>query len=318
MPVKSMRPRTMPASAPHPVVKKVNEMATRARNAAPARPPVRKEVTLPQPEGQLPLWPDDRRGFPNILARSALFSCSRDSVNREYFEKRTISTPKNSTIEYRGQELRQDDASVMMQMLHYARKYELGTEVEFTGYAFIKELGWSVNTASYDRLKECLERLSATNLTASSVDGRVGYGGSLVRKFTWRDSATKEPHRKWRVTLEPEIVRLFYNGSFSAIEWAERKKIGNRYLLALWLHSFYCSHSRECYPMHVSTYLELSGSRTKQVFHFRNELRKALERLVAIDFLASWDIDKKSDLVTVVRRPRQGLPELPALTAEAA
>jgi hypothetical protein len=279
---------------------------TRGRSTVPPKQkqtqtPITTQVTLD--DSQLPLWPEPYRGFPNILARSALFGCSKDAVSREFYARREIRTHQNVMMEYRGQELRQDDASVLMQLLHYARECPLGTEVDFTAYSFIKELGWTLNKTSYERLRECIERLSATNLTAFKTDHSVGYGGSLVRKFWWKDTKTQSPLRRWKVILEPEIVQLFDHGEFSFIEWQERKQIGARYLLALWLHSFFCSH-RDPFPMKVTTFKELSGSQVEKLYHFRADLRKALTRLVDVGFLDSWLIDPGSDLVAVKRRPR--------------
>lgn len=249
---------------------------------------------------QLPFWGNAQRGLPNSLARGSLFTSVRDNGTREYFDSSPIASLSGIEVLYRGQELRQDDASVFMTILHLARTLPLGQEVAFTAYSMLKELGWSINSKEYQHLRTCIERLSATNVSVVADKGRTGYGGSLVRQFMWRDEqGTQLPH--WKVWLEPQIVKLFGEQAFTIFEWGQRRLIGGRASLALWLHSFLCTHA-EPIPMPVAKYHQLAGSKSKNLFHFRARLIQALQKLKEINFLGNYKID--NDVVYVYRTRR--------------
>ena len=76
---------------------------------------------------QLPLWPNDLRGIPNAFARSALFNVANARKGERSNVKRLeIAALRGISITYTGEELRQDDEDVFLQLLHIARDTELG------------------------------------------------------------------------------------------------------------------------------------------------------------------------------------------------
>lgn len=255
---------------------------------------------------QLPLWGDAKRGLPNVFARSALFNSrsNSDAKNdtRAYMKNVEIASLSNYHITYRGEELRQDDSDVYMQLLHLAREQPLGEPVYFTAHGVIKELGWPVNGDSYRRLRECIERLSANTVKVQIKDESAGYGKSLIRSFYWRDDASGEVLSQWVVEFEKDIVLLFGENIYTLIEWRERRRIGTRATLARWLHSFLASHEKPI-PLSVRKYYELSKSNCRQIYHFRAQLKKALDRLVDIGFVESFTITP-GDLVELRLVPR--------------
>lgn len=289
-------------------IKLAEEMA--ARNLAKgATRKAERLVTEAPIQATLPFWDSESRGFPNSLARCALFTAAKVDESRDYYKAEILASLSGITIEYQGQELRQDDASVFITVLHLAREQHLGEPIYFTAYSMLKELGWSINSAEYKHLRECCSRLSATNLTVLAESGRVGYGGSLIRAFAWKDEDGKQMS-SWMVKLEPKIAGLFAEDAFTYMDWSLRRKIGGRSPLALWLHTFLSTH-RDPFPLTVSKYHELSRSRTKELFDFRRRLKLALQRLVDVEFLSSFKIE--NDLVRVVRRPRSAIAEAEAV-----
>ncbi|CAG9185995.1 plasmid replication initiator TrfA [Cupriavidus pampae] len=252
---------------------------------------------------ELPFWTDSKRAVPNPLARGALFTATKDN-NREYFKGTKVTTLANIDIIYKGEELRQDDMSVLLTIFHLARQRPLSANepVEFTAYSFLKEVGWTVNGQEYKHLQECFDRLSANQVKVLADGGKAGYAGSLVRSFEWRDS-NGQSLSKWKVWLEPKIAGLFTQDSFTLMEWADRKKIGQRAPLALWLHSFLSTH-REPIPLSVQKYRELSGAKEKSLAGFRMRLKAAFNKLKDCGIIESFEL--KNDLVYVTRgRPKQ-------------
>ena len=258
---------------------------------------------------QLPFWPNDQRGLPNCLARSALFTVANvRSGRREHLKRQLIKTMDGTTIHYTGSELRQDDEDCFMHILHVARMHTLGTEVRFTAHNMLVQLNWSPNSASYKRLVDCIDRLQATSISITVEDPtrgvRENYTGSLLRSFRWREMASEAPMREWVILLEPEIVALFSPTSYSQIEWKTRMSLGP---MAKWLHSFY--HTLETpIPMQVPVMRDLMGSKAKELRQFRYKLRQALEQLVEQGFLTDAQIDTTTDFVLVQRGPVRSLP----------
>lgn len=247
---------------------------------------------------ELPFWHEDKRALPNPLARGALFTATKDN-NREYYKGTKVTTLANIDIVYKGEELRQDDMSVLLTIFHLARQRPLSKDdpVEFTAYSFLKEVGWTINGQEYKHLQECFDRLSANQVKVLADGGKAGYAGSLVRSFEWRDSNGKSLS-KWKIWLEPKIAGLFTQDSFTLMEWADRKKIGQRSPLALWLHSFLSTH-REPIPLSVEKYKELSGTKEKSLAGFRMRLKAALNRLKECGIIDAFEL--KNDLVYVTR-----------------
>jgi TrfA protein len=258
---------------------------------------------LPPAPQQLPIWQDDLRGFPNGIARTSLFTAAKHdsgSQKREFYEKpKQLASLSNITINYRGQELRQDDASVFMTLLHLARNTSLGEPVRFTAYSMLKELGWSVNSQEYRHLRECCERLQFTSLKISTNDETGGYSGSLIADFQWKD-AQGEKLDQWFITLVPTIAKLFAPDNYTLYDWEIRRRIGGRAPLAQWLHYFLGTHSKP-YPMSIPKYYELSGSRARDLADFRRRFKQALQKLVDVGFLCEYRV--ANDIVSVVREP---------------
>lgn len=250
---------------------------------------------------QLPMWPQELRALPNVFARSALFTVANVRKGaRPNLKRHVVVALKGISITYTGEELRQDDEDVFLQILHLARMQELGSCVRFTAHSMISDLSWTRNNGSYLRLVDCLDRLNASSV-AVTVEGphgsRENYTGSFIRSFRWREDSTNAPLRDWEVLLEKEIISLFNPESYSRLDWKVRLKLPP---LAKWLHTFYHSHQRP-FPFKVETLWGLTGSETKNMRMFRFRLRAALELLVEHGFLISASIDSRTDTVIVER-----------------
>jgi hypothetical protein len=261
----------------------------------------REFAIVPPKIVQLPIWPEFLRGVPNDFIRSPLFNVANHRKKRTYFEEIEIPSMGDVLITYTGEELRQDDEDVLLQILHLARRQSLDWAVEFVAAEIIKNLRWTKNTRSYNRLKITLRRLNATSLTISTRKGDRGFSGSLIRAFEWKEHSG-QPSRVWKVWLEPKIAALFNGVLYSRIIWDQRMCLGT---LAKWLHNFYASHA-EPFPIKIETLYRYSGSSNAAMRSFRQCLRQALKELTEVGFLEKGSIDK-SDRVIVQRAK---LPEL--------
>jgi TrfA protein len=245
---------------------------------------------------QLPTWGVGSRGAPNEILRSALFNARNKKRQREYLEKATIAVIGEGEITYTGRELRQDDETVWLQLIHLARALSLGELVEFTAYSFIKSLRWNNSAKSYKRLRDSLERMQATALTVYSK--RIGEGVSLsmIPFFAWRQGRNGPPLPMYQVRIAPELIELFSGVRYTLIEWQQRLALPNG--LATWLHGYYASH-KEPYPIKLETIRKGAGLTINRKDHLKEQTEIALEALKRVGFLKSWKIE--GDLVYVER-----------------
>ena len=245
-----------------------------------------------------PQWDENRRGVPNPFIRGGLFTTRKDS-EREQIQKGAIASLSNFDISYTGEELRQDDLSVWIAIVNAGKERPLGEPIYFTAYSLIKDLGWRMHSQSYERLRNCIERMKVTALQLRFNQGRSGYVGSIIRDYAF-DAVNDDGNASWMVRLESKISSLFSFDQTTLLEWQQRRMIGTRATLTLWLHTFYSSHASPM-PFSVEKFHELCRSEEKKMSNFKIRLRQSLERLVEIDFLENYRITD-TNMVHVTKR----------------
>jgi len=246
---------------------------------------------------QLPLWAEALRCLPNELLRSALFNAKNRKQPRAYLKKQDIAVLFEGRITYQGEELRQDDETVWLQLIHLAKEQPLGSVVEFTPYSFCKAIGWPICKGSYERLRECLDRMQATALAVYSKRLAEGVSLSMIPVFAWQDE-NKQTLKKYRVQVAPQLVELFGSDHFTRVEWEQRLALPVG--IATWLHGYYASH-REPFPVKLDTIKRGAGMTTESASRVRQLIESALAELVNVGFLKSWEI--VGELVHVKRAP---------------
>jgi hypothetical protein len=241
---------------------------------------------------QLPLWEDWQRGIPNDITRTSLFTSRNNNQPRRTMKGEPVFAMGEIAATYRGEELRQDDERVWMQILHLARLQPLSEFVEFIPGEFMLAIGWkSRGSREYDRLREILSRLQATALQISSKRLNTGVSVSLIVSFQWRGLT------RWRVKIEPEMKQLFPEDYYTRVQWEQRLSLPSG--IASKLHSYFASH-RQPLPVKVCHLQELCGSQAAPS-EFRKSLRAALDALVAAGFLLSWRFGDDETTVEVRR-----------------
>jgi hypothetical protein len=254
------------------------------------RPKSSEKKATPVPQMTLDLWPNAARGVPNAILRSALFSVMKE---RPAITREVLASVENVKITFTGIRLNQKDLDYFEQLLHLQRMQPLGTPVYFKASALLKAMGLSTGKYQYDELKDVIARLGA-NKTEVTIDGRNVFGRSLIEKFD-RDEETQE----YLVLLSPLLLEMFDMG-YTQIDWDQRNSLGKN-MLAKALHGLYSTHAAP-YPVKVDTIRKLTGSSTKDLSKFRQQLREALKLLVDAGAIVSWEIDKR-DLVHVEKVP---------------
>lgn len=264
-----------------------NLALTKARGAA-AKKAVQKAA--PAKQLSLELWPDAVRGVPNAILRGSLFGVGKV---RKLHQKRTlITTLEGYEIRFKGESFNQTDLDVWEMLLHLARLQPLGTKVEFTAHALLKELGKGTGGKDHEELKEGMARLASGLAEITWTKEQKTFAGTLVSGF-FRDEETG----RYVVKFNTDMLQLYGMGH-TLIDWEDRKALGKNNL-AKWLQGFYSSHAKP-YPIKVATLRKLCGS-DEVLRNFKVRLKAALDELVQVGTIKSWDI--KDDLVSVVVVP---------------
>ena len=229
---------------------------------------------------------------PNTFLQSAMFGMVQRG-HRKYLEKRKILSFRNVTIFFTGGALDQGDLDVILHAMHLAAQQSAAKKanglVEFSVRGFLKALNKKPGKSGQDwlfnsirRLCACLVEVRYGENVRQPVLSKMGiYGGPLIYDF-YHDSVKN----KFFLRVNADLGSLLDLG-WTSMEWRKRLCLKNS--LAKWLHGLYSS--ADLYPLKTATICHMSRSTCKELFKFRQQLKKALNELVEIGAIGSWTID---------------------------
>lgn len=239
---------------------------------------------------KLKAWAEELREAPNEALRCALFSPRNKNQKREMLHKHELVSYGSTRVVYTGEELRQDDLDVWLQVLHIARHTPLGEPIRFSPIDMKMTLKWGWGKDRTERLKTNLTRLKANSVEFHSNRLGKGVAMSLIRKFEYTDDVDGRNQEDWEIELEPEIALLFGGGMYSSrLEWEQRMALKGP--LAKWLHAFYSSH-KEPHGLTSDKLLDTAGSKVKSKYKKREMLLAAHDELVKVEFLQEFEVSK--------------------------
>lgn len=239
----------------------------------------------------LPGCSEEKRATPNSFLRSALFPAiqSKDRIDR--MDEAILGSQNGITVIYSGQQLNQEDLTVWETLVHLAKNSPLGDVCKFSAYEILKSMDLDTGGCQYTHLHKTIIRLAGGVVQICFAGGKR-YGSTLLHSFV-KDDITGH----YAIQLDRRLINLYGQNEWTALDWGKRLTL-KRKPLAQFLHSYYSSHKKP-YPLKVETLQHLSGSKTKRLAKFKENLRLALDELVKIDFLESYKIE---DLVTVKKK----------------
>jgi len=279
----------------------------------------RAELAALHAAGQLALWPESDRGIPNELVRCAVFAAkNRREPRKVYRPNAPLVVPVigGGEVIYIGEELRQDDETVWMQLVHLSKE-GCSEWVSFTPYSFLKAIQWPIKGASYTRLLATLRRLATSGIEVYSKRFDKGVSTKLIVKYEY----AKNADAPWRVQVfdKDDQLLFLFDKLYSRVDWDVRLALPDG--VATWLHSFFSSH-REPFDHKISTLAagaglaldvldaeqldeaQLAAKRKERLREAKKTIRRALETLQAAGFLESFEITR-AGLVRVVRAKRR-------------
>jgi hypothetical protein len=249
-----------------------------------------------------PGWSEDKRGMSKSLARSALFAVRDKRLARERYDNAVMATLEGVEILYSGEELRQDDHDVFMQMCHLARDEHIGEEVHITGAQALDGLKWGRSQDDYDRLRACYKRMLEGTVYVTVKRGRSTirlYGAHLfatVGAEVDNASSIDSISARWTIKLNAELANILNGNEMTLIKWAADRKMS---ALAKWLHRFFASHDKP-FDYKAETLHRLCGSKQANMATFRQNLKRALEEVQEHGYIKSYLMGPKPSYLVKV------------------
>ena len=239
---------------------------------------------------QLPLWPEPKRGTPNSFIRSALFAAIQ-AKDRTFIKGELLASQNGVEVRFTGEQLNQEDLTLWETLAHMVRSHPLGETSSFTAHGMLKSMNLPTGGKEHARLHEGITRLIACAVEIR-VAGQGSYTGSLLEA-----ARSDEGHRQYQVRFNRDMIKLFGENHWTAIDWEKRLLLRGK-PLAQALHAFYSSH-RDPYPLKLETLRDVTGGRNAELRDFKRKVKAALTELKTIGFLTDFEI--VGDLVKVSR-----------------
>lgn len=263
---------------------KINEIILAEANA--------KGLQFPMIFGQ------NTRAVINPMTRCALFAAVTD---RAYFQEYIyLGDINNVKIEYKGEQLNQDDHDLLMQLINMSLNQPIGNYITVSINSVLSDLGRHTQQSQRLRLFKQIDRLLSGTVRLTPK-GKQSIGGHFLTYIsTPLDQKILERNkRNLTYRINPDLSFFYRGDNYTLIDFNKRLQLkGRASELAKWLYLFYSSH-RKPYPYKVETLQNRSGSTITELKKFRQQLKLALEMLKLTKIISHWHIDPITDLVTI-------------------
>jgi hypothetical protein len=229
---------------------------------------------------KLPYWADDKRGTPNVLLRSSLFSAIQNRDRQVYLTETPIGSSGDISILVKGPQLNQEDLTVWETCVHLARKHPLGTICVFTRFEMLEAMELNTGGKEYARLDQNIRRLAETQVDINFAG--MHYFGTLIQGKQELDTL------RYTLRLNPDLIAFYSPNSWTGIDWGQRHKLRGK-PLALALHGYFSSHT-EPVPVFLETLRKFVGSRIRSAYAFKQKAQEAMGDLVDVGLFTSFHI----------------------------
>ena len=221
----------------------------------------------------------DLRSIPNDYARSSLFTArNKREPRRTLLHKKLFHYNESISILYTGIELRaEDDELIWLQILNYGKSVPLGDPFEFSIKDLVKDLNWSKNGRYYDKARECISRLKASEILALNSKAYGTSGAiSLIKNYTIVNDEEGKP-TQYRVWIEPSLILLFAGDTFTTHTWEAYRGLSP---VARRLADYIESHKHP-YPLALEKFRQMCDSSDASLTSWRQTVNKACAEVKA-------------------------------------
>lgn len=217
--------------------------------------------------------------FSPALLKSALFRCTERGPRARHMQDYQLTSADGDKITYSGEELRQDDQTVLLALIKACAGELISSEMRFSPRAMVREvLGWPDKGASVERLGECLRRLKGASIKVQYAKGGEGTL-SFVSDYDMKPG-------QWSVWLAPRLLGLFAKQTTYLNVEARKGLTG----LSSWLFGFINADSCAS-AFELSSLREWAGSTAAQC-HFNEALKTSLVALKEQGVIESYELGR--------------------------
>jgi hypothetical protein len=246
-----------------------------------------------------PDWPDDRRGAPNEVIRSAIFGVVRTG-RRKRVVNLPVAGPAGSSITITGWRLDQYDLDIWLEVMHLARNSKPGDPVRFTLHSMLKRLHRTAHSGAND-FKWLKQRLYNLGETSIKFDDGIeeGLAGALISSFRIVKASGEA-----EIETNPKLRALWE--SITHLDIEQRRALGQNQL-AKAIHAALASHVAWV-PMRLDVLVKRVGAEVDRVRNFRMALKAVLDDFKTRGWIHDYSIgagDKGLVAIDKVRTPTQ-------------
>lgn len=246
-----------------------------------------------------PDWPDDRRGAPNEVIRSAIFGVVQRGRRKRVVDL-PVAGPAGSSISITGWRLDQYDLDIWLEVMHLARNTKPGGTVRFTLHSMLQRLHSTAHSGANDFkwIKQRLYNLSETIIKFDD-ERYEGTAGTLFGSFQI-DKLTGEAE----VETNPKLRSLWE--SITHLDIEQRRSLGQNQL-AKAMHAALASHVMWM-PIRLDTLMARVGAEFARIRAFKAALEVVLDGFKGRGWIHGYSIGQgDGGLVEIdkVRPPTQ-------------
>lgn len=233
-----------------------------------------------------------KAAMPNAISRSALFACVHPG-RRKMHEKTLIASRKDITIKYTGKQLDMSDSDVLYQTYRTIERLNLGENILFCPYAFLREMGRCTGKGDKKWLEKAFDRLTSGTVTIK-VPGKYTAHLHLVDSYIHNIETDT-----YYIRVNKEAIKLFNNMQFGLIDWEIRKKLKKP--LAKWLQTYAASNKKNLtQEVLFSNLKKWCGQGHRRMDHFEKTLGEAVNELKEAGIIVKVNLDTKAKKLTFI------------------
>lgn len=218
-----------------------------------------------------PVCAADKIAFPNIVARSSLFGIASKGLASG--EQVIVATEGETVASVCGHLLSQADLDVWLQCTKLASD-QPGQTVQLSPYEFLKNLGKSIGTTTYNSLFASLARLAQVYLTVAR-NRVVLFEGVLITYELEQLAAS----RMLTLVIHPDWPRLLTTGDWSAHRLSLRYRLAGKPIAQLL--TLIANTHKPGFPFRVEALYTAARSDASRA-EFTRLAKKALQQAIKV------------------------------------
>ena len=266
-----------------------------------ASQPVQLDLLFPKIADRL-----DLRHMPNDIVRTSIFTANNKNIPRKALVREKLFSYNSSvTVLFSGVELRAyDDELVWLELMKYGQSVPFGEPIKFHIKDMVQGIDWKMNGQSYNRVRECLSRLKATEVLVSNDTAYgVTKSFSLINKYGSVNDTEGSPTH-YSMFIDKEFLALYAGNTFTSHKWAAYRKLSpaGRKL------ADYADSHRVPFPLSLEKFALACDWKGKHAAGLRRQAKAACAELVEAG-IVSFALLKDDQLLFVVPKEDREQPD---------